>query len=360
LSRISAVRTTPVLAPIPRPLRSASGYIERVPLVLIDVVTDDGIEGRAYAQVYFPELLSALDRTIAGMGAMITGMPLAPRDLHTHLARRLRLFGTKNLMGAALGGLDMAIWDAWARARNLSLVQALGAEPRALRAYNSTGMYDAKAVVQIAEETIAAGFAGLKVKSGFPTFAEDLAVVRAAKKVLGDGIALMIDYNQSLDVPEAIARCRALDDEGLAWIEEPILADDFEGCARIAAEVSTPIQIGENFQGPGELRAAIDAGAMDLAMPDAQFIHGVTGWMEAAAIARSAGLPLSTHMFVETSAHLLCATPTGHWLECMDVAGGLRVQPIVAKDGTITPLPGPGIGIDWNPDAVAKHRAGAA
>jgi mandelate racemase len=53
--------------------------------------------------------------------------------------------------------------------------------------------------------------------------------VRAAKRALGDDIALMIDYNQSLDVPEAMRRCKALDDEGLEWIEEPVLADDLEG-----------------------------------------------------------------------------------------------------------------------------------
>lgn len=117
-------------------------------------------------------------------------------------------------------------------------------------------------------------------------------------------------------------RCRALDDEGLEWIEEPVLADDLQACACIAAAVHTPIQIGENFHGPGEMRAAIAAGAMDLVMPDVQFVYGVTGWLEAAALARAAGLPMSSHIFVEASAQLLCATPTAHWLEVLDAAAG--------------------------------------
>jgi mandelate racemase len=354
---LATIRTTPVLAPIPRPVRTASGTIDRFPLVLIDVTTDDGVEGRAYAQVYLPALLPALDRTVAALAGMIAGMPLAPRDLHALLSRRCRLLGIKGLVGLALGGLDMALWDTWARARGESLTHALGAQPKPLKAYNSVGLYDAKSVVEIAEETRAAGYAGLKIKAGFPTLAEDLAAVRAARKVLGDDIALMIDYNQSLDLAEALIRCKALDGEGLAWIEEPVLADDLEGCARIADAVTTPIQIGENFHGPGEMRAAVAARAMDLVMPDAQFIHGVTGWLEAAALARTAGLPMSSHTFVEASMHLLCATPTADWLEVMDAAGGLRRAPLQLKDGKVTPWETPGIGLEWDSAAVQRCRA---
>ena len=354
--KIASIRTTPILAPLPRPVRTASGTIDQFPLVLIDVVTDDGVAGRAYAQVYLPELLPALERTVAGLAGMITGTPLAPRAVHAFLLRRCRLFGLKGLTGVALGGLDMALWDTWARARGDPLARALGADLRPLKAYNSVGLYDARAVVAIAEETRAAGYAGLKIKAGFATLAEDLAAVRAARRALGDGIALMIDYNQSLGVAEAMARCRALDGEGLEWIEEPVLADDLEGCARIADAIVTPIQIGENFHGPAEMRAAIAAKAMDLVMPDPQFIHGVTGWLEAAALARTAGLPMSSHTFVEASAHLLCATPTAHWLEVLDAAGGLRRAPLTLRDGMVTPWDAPGIGLEWVEEAVARHR----
>jgi len=180
--------------------------------------------------------------------------------------------------------------------------------------------------------------------------------VRAARGALGDGIALMVDYNQALGVDEAIARCGALDDEGLEWIEEPVLADDLEGCARVAAATVTPIQIGENFNGPSEMRAAIAAKALDMVMPDAQLIHGVTGWLEAAALACTAGLRMSSHTFVEASAHLLCATPTAHWLEVLDAAGGLRRAPLTLRDGMVTPWDTPGIGLEWVDEAVTRHR----
>lgn len=355
--KITGIATTPVLAPLPTPLRTASGSIERFPLVLIEVATEAGVSGRAYAQAYFPELLPALERTVAGLGSMVVGQPLAPRDLHELLRRRCRLLGLKGLAGMALGALDMAWWDAWARIRGEPLALALGGALRPLRAYNSVGLYGSDSVAPVAEATLAAGFAGLKIKLGFPTLAEDVAAVRAARRALGDGPALMVDYNQSLSAPEAMRRCRALDDEGLEWIEEPLLADDLDGCARIAAAVRTPIQIGENFHGPGEMRAAIAVQAMDLVMPDVQFVHGVTGWLEAAALAKAAGLPMSSHIFVEASAQLLCVTPTAHWIEVLDAAGGLLRAPLELRNGSLQPSNAPGIGLEWQEDAVARYRA---
>jgi mandelate racemase len=356
MNKIEGIRTTPVLAPLPRPLRNASGYIERFPLVLIELTTTDGVSGHAYADIYFPELLPALDRALHGLVAMVRGSPLAPRDLHATLVRRLRLFGTKGVLGVALGGLDMAIWDAYARGRNEPLCATLGAAPRAQRPYHSVGLYNEKEVVAIAEETLAKGYTGLKIKLGFPSLEEDLAAVRAAQRILGSRCALMVDYNQSLSVAEALRRCHALDDEGLTWIEEPVLADDLAGNAAVAAATRTPIQIGENFNGPGEMRAAIAARAMDYVMPDAQFIWGVTGWLEAAALARTAGLEMSSHLFTEASAHLLSATPTAHWLEYMDVTSLLLAEPQLPVNGMLMPSSKPGIGIEWDPQAVEKHR----
>jgi mandelate racemase len=289
---------------------------------------------------------------------MVEGRPLAPRDVHTFLLRRLRLLGTKNIVGMALGGLDMALWDAFARVRNEPLVRTLGAEPRPLRAYYSVGMYNVEQIGGLVDETLSQGFTGLKIKLGFPTLAEDLVVVRAARRGLGDRCELMVDYNQCLSPAEGLARCRALDDEGLAWIEEPVLADDFPASAAIAAACKTPIQIGENFQGPPDMRAAIAARAMDYVMPDPQFIWGVSGWLEAASLARGAGIEMSSHVHVEVSSHLLCATPTAHWLEHMDVAAGLRKEPYALKDGMILASARAGIGLEWDEDLVARHRVG--
>jgi mandelate racemase len=355
MPKIVAVHTTPVMVPMARPVRTASGHIGQFPVVLIDVETDAGITGCSYGQVYIPELIGSLESAIRGIGQLAVGMELAPRNLHSFLLRRVTLWGTRGTVGTALGGLDMAFWDAWCKVLEQPLYRVLGAEARPLKAYFSVGMYNAEAVVEVVDECLARDFEGLKIKLGLPSIEEDLAVVRVAKKRLG-GRALMVDYNQSLSPLEAEKRCRALDSEGLEWIEEPVLATDYVTTGRLASLLQTPVQIGENFHGSEDMRLAIAARASDLVMPDAQFIRGVTGWMEAAALARVEGIPISSHTFLETSTHLMCASATADWLEHMDVVGTLLAEPVRQKGGRFLPGNTPGIGINWDRDKVRAHQ----
>ena len=166
----------------------------------------------------------------------------------------------------------------------------------------------------------------------------------------------MVDFNQALTVAEAKLRCRALDGEGIYWIEEPIRHDEYSGAAELAAETVTPIQIGENFSGPQAMATALDAGACDYVMPDLERIGGVTGWRHAAGLAAAHGIEMSSHLFPEVSAHLLAATPTAHWLEYVDWAAPLLREPLQIKDGYALVPDRPGNGLAWDDAAVARYR----
>jgi len=115
------------------------------------------------------------------------------------------------------------------------------------------------------------------MRLGRPALEADLAAIRAVRKRVADEIKIMVDFNQALTLAEAKRRCRAIDGEGIYWIEEPIRADDFSGCSLIRKEIQTPIQLGENFMGPEQVAQALAAGASDFVMPDAERIGGVTG-----------------------------------------------------------------------------------
>jgi mandelate racemase len=205
-------------------------------------------------------------------------------------------------------------------------------------------------------ELVDEGFEAIKVRLGRKDATADLATVRAIRKAIPGDIAIMGDFNQALDLAEARKRCRQLDDEGLCWIEEPIAHDEYAGCAQLARETRTPIQIGENFAGPRAMALALKNDASDFVMPDLERIGGVTGWMSAAALADAARIPMSSHLFHEVSAHLLAATPTAAWIEYVDWADAILESPLRPVDGYVTAPTRPGTGMTWNADAVARFR----
>ena len=357
--RIERVTTQPVVVPLRRPVRTASGTVDRAPLVLIDVVTTDGAVGRSYLFSYYPWALRALNEAVVSLGEIVTGDEVVPAAVTEKLRARAALLGARGLVGMAISGLDMAAWDARAQAAGVPLARLLGGAPVAVPAYDSLGMFGSDEAAEAAAQSVKAGFRALKIRLGFPSLEEDVAAVRAARSAIPDDVALMVDYNQSLTADEAIRRGRTLDDEGVSWIEEPVRADDFDNCARVSAAVATPIQIGENFNGYHEMQAALRARASDLVMPDAQQIGGVSGWQRAAAMAELAGTPMSNHLFVETSVHLLAVTPTRHWLEYLDLAGPVVQQPLEVVDGMVQAPERPGIGLEWDADIVRRYRADA-
>jgi mandelate racemase len=345
-----------VEVPLARPLLTASGEIRTAPLVLVEMRGDDGLRGASYVFAYQPAALRPLAMLVHTVGTTLVGHDVSPLPLASELARRFRLLGAQGLTGMAMAALDMAAWDLLARSVGLPLVRLLGGAPRPLPAYNSLGMDGVDGAERLAHESAEAGFAALKIKVGYADFATDLAAIRAVRRAVGERLALMVDYNQSLDVAEAIRRIRALDDEGLAWVEEPVRADDFDGHARIQAAVRTPLQIGENWWGPADMAKSLAARASAFGMPDVMKIGGVTGWLRAAALADAASLPLSSHVFPEISAHLLPVTPTAHWLEFLDFARPVLTEPVGVRNGKVEATEAPGSGIDFDAAAVERYR----
>ena len=353
---IRDLKVRPVTVPLRRPLVTAGGVVGTSPLVLLDLETEEGITGTSYVFCYTPLALQPTTTLLRNLLPVVQGQPAAPAELERRLQARFRLLGAQGLTGMAMAALDMAAWDALAKAAEMPLAQFLGGSLRKIPAYNSCGLglIGAAPAVDEAQE-LQVGFRGIKVRLGYPHASTDVEVVRAVRGAIGPDVHLMADYNQSLSVAEALQRTRALDDEGLAWIEEPVAADDFTGHAEVARETRTLIQAGENWWGTHEMARHLTAGAADLVMPDVMKIGGVTGWLRAAALAEAAGRPMSSHLFPEISAHLLAVTPTMHWLEYMDIASPILQQPLrIGEDGYVTPPDRPGTGLEWD-EAAVRH-----
>jgi len=357
---VRAVKAVPVEVPLTFVLGTSQQALRQVPLLLIDVETEEGVTGRSYLFGYLNAALPAIMSLLGEIETLTRGERADPRALFARLTKRFTLIGVQGIVRMAIAGFDTALWDAVAIAAGKPLAALLGAGLDPVLAYNSCGLGikdDLGALAAEAETLVTmGGFRAVKVRLGYPTVQGDIAALHAVKKRVGDDVRLMVDYNQALSLDEALVRGRALDDEGIYWLEEPIRHDDYAGAARLARELNVPIQIGENFSLPANMRVAIEQGTADYVMPDLERIGGVTGWLEAAAIAAEKNMPMSSHLFPEVSAHLLAATPTRHYLEYVDWANVLLRETLKIENGHAVIPQRPGNGMIWDDEAVARYR----
>jgi len=348
----------PVVLKLERPVVARIATIEEWPLILIDLHTEEGITGRSYLEPYIIKSMRYLVPALNDLGDLLQGKQVVPVEFFETARKSLHFVGYEGLSMIAAAGLDMAAWDALAKSVDMPLCCLLGGSIGSVKAYNSNGLWlrspDEVAVeaVELKEE---GGFIGLKLRLGRENPKEDIATVEAVRKSVGDDIHLMIDFNQGLNMADALKRCHMIDDLGLDWIEEPIVYDNLDGYVQLAAQVKTPIQIGENFYGPRDLYKAVMMKACDLVMPDFMRIGGVTGWLQAAAIAGTAGVPVSTHLYPEVAAHVMRVTETAHWLEWQNWADPILQQPYEIRDSHLHIPASPGVGLEWDEEAVEAH-----
>jgi mandelate racemase len=354
---IRALKAVGVAVPMTYVLGTSRGVISKAPLLLIDLETEEGATGRAYLWSYFPEAMRAIASILEAVLDAVKGERVAPDEIWQKLALRFHLIGVQGIVRMAMAGFDMACWDALAQAAGVPLAKLVGGGKSRIPAYNSCGLglMPAGRLADEAEK-LARNFRAVKLRLGYPTLKEDIAALHAVRRRLGDGAAIMVDYNQALGLADATERGRALDRENVVWLEEPIRHDDYAGCAALARELKMPVQIGENFSLPAAMEMALAAKACDLVMPDLERIGGVTGWRRAAEIAAAQRVPMSSHLYPEFSAHLLAATPTAHWLEYVDWADKLLAEPLRIEDGHAVVPERPGSGVVWNAAAVERYR----
>lgn len=354
LPTIKDVSTRAVDAPLPRPIKTSVGTIPSAPLVLIEIVTDQGVTGRSYIFGYSPVTLRPLVELIRNLREMVTGKTISPVERMRDFSRAFRLLGRQGLLGMAISGIDMALWDALGRVQGLPVYRLLGGEDKSIIAYDSYGMVEPKRDARELERSVERGFRAIKIKIGGEDLQQDVDTVRAVREIIGASTRLMVDYNQSLTVPEATRRINSIARYDLEWVEEPVPAEDLSGHASVRRSCQVPIQTGENWWFPEDVARAISAGASDFAMLDIMKIGGVTGWLRAAGQAEGASMPVSSHLFIEASAHVLAVTPGAHYLEYLDVAGAILNKSPEMQDGALRPC-GPGLGIEWNNKAVSRY-----
>ena len=317
LGDISVSNATPEL---PSPLLTASGKLTNAALVLVRVTSKCGVDGHSYLFSPNAKLLPALASAVSVAFEEVKGRSCSPETNTDYLLDKFKLFGGTGILTMAFAAIDMASWDLLGRALGKPLYRVWGGTTTSIPSYESSGLSIGSfgQVLDQAETFLSNGNSRMKVRLGYETIAEEVMLLSRLKDELGDNIELMVDYNQGLTVDQAFERCKELDDLGLIWIEEPILADLLEKSAELTAATKTPIQLGENLWSLTEVERALNLGSSDYLMPDVAKIGGATQWLRAAKMAERHGVEVSSHLYPEISAHLMASISNAHYLEHAD------------------------------------------
>jgi L-alanine-DL-glutamate epimerase-like enolase superfamily enzyme len=255
----------------------------------------------------------------------------------------------------ALAAIDTALWDLRAKRQMLPLwILAGGAKDRC-PLYTTEGGWlhiSKEALVEDALAAKAKGFRGSKIKIGRPHVSEDLERLSAVRAALGSGFEIMTDANQGFTLDEAIRRAGRFNDLDLAWIEEPLPADDLDGHIRLARSTPTPIAVGESLYSIRHFREYMAKGACSIVQVDVARIGGITPWLKVAHAAEAFDIPVCPHFLMELHVSLTCAAPNGKYVEYIPQLDDLTHKGLAVEDGMALAPTEPGIGIEWDWDAV--------
>jgi L-alanine-DL-glutamate epimerase-like enolase superfamily enzyme len=388
--QITDVTTIKLRFPMAVPMADAIHYMPDRPTLLVQVHTDEGLVGLGEAAAYggFLESTEALitgelRRTILGQD------PFRVEKLWQMMATRAQQRGRRGMLMMAISGVDIALWDLIGQATRTPLYRLLGGYRETLPVYASAGFYARdKDAARLAEEVAgyaARGFGCVKIKVGrqpdallnplreMPaadyatvTYEEDVERVRAARRALGPGVKLAIDANNAWTPALALKFMRAVEEQDIYWLEEPVATEDLDGSALVAHQLTTPVAGYETETGLPGFRNLITHHAVDIVQPDVIWSGGITECRKIAALAQAYALPVIPHVFSSAVAtianmHLIAALPNGSWLEWDQNPNALRTElledlPAVDAGGQVRLPDRPGLGVTLNQATIDRYR----
>jgi L-alanine-DL-glutamate epimerase-like enolase superfamily enzyme len=364
--RIKRIETECYRVPLPAPWGDQTHRVTHLELVLTKITgdTDDVGTGFSYTVGVGGKAIQALIEWY--LAPKMIGADASPRVQWHQMWSEAHDAGGGGVSTMALAALDIALWDLAAKARHQPLVDLLGRFKESVPAYGS-GINLNLSQPQLEDQIrrwVHAGYGAVKVKVGKPDVAEDQERVAAVRRALGPRRLLMVDANQGWTVPAAARAIAGLAQFDLFWVEEPLLADDVEGHARLRRLVNARLAIGENVYTRYQFRDYLAHDACDFVQADVVRVGGITPWLDIAALAQAWNVSMAPHFMLELTGQLLCCIPNGVILE--DVEGGsfrelgILAEDVGVREGRFTPPSRPGHGIVFDVAKLTPHRIAEA
>jgi len=355
---ISDIRTHLLSVPFADPPKTGFLTLDNIDLLVVEVETASGVVGTGHLHPLAGGMRT-LEMCIHEMlKPLLLGQDAREVEaLWQKMWQATFIQGRMGITVMAMSALDIALWDAVGRSAGKPLWQVWGGRADPLPIYGS-GCFRGlghDGMIEKAEQFVAEGFTAIKMQvAHLFTHDEDVANVRDMRAALGDQIEIMVDVNQGWTAEEAITVGRRLDDYDITWLEEPVIADDFDGYHRIADAIRTPVVGGENHFTHHDLKPFFASGKIPILQPDIMR-GGYTELRVIADHAQRAGLTIAPHLFPELSTHLIASIQNPSWLEYMGWYDHLWVEPILPQNGMIVPPNRPGHGMDFRPEHFHDH-----
>ncbi len=365
--KITGIEAVALRAPMKEPIRNSFGVMEFRSGMILKIYTSSGITGIGETWVNFPswavdERKATVDK---GLKPLLIGEdPLAVQLVWEKLYRSLNRLGTqwgaRGLIMQAISGVEMALWDIYGKHHGKPLYELLGgAVQKRVKPYGSLPPGNLEAAAKCRRM----GIDTFKVKVGL-NHQTDTRNITELKQVIGPEASLAVDANMAWSVQQALRTIKEWEHFRLAFVEEPLICDDFEGMAFLSNQTSTPIAAGENLYTRYEFKKALERKAVSIVQPDVTRTGGIQECKIIAAMADAWGVKWMPHFYsnavgLAATLHLMASTPGALLLEYDGAENALRdcllKQPLVIHDGYMGVPELPGLGVELDENAVKEY-----
>jgi len=323
--------------------------------LLLTLHCSDGIEATGYAYTIGTGGSSVIALLQDHLAPRLIGRdPVRVEAIWKDLFFHTHATAVGAMTSLALACVDTALWDWRAQSQGLPLWRLLGGAQSRVPLYTTEGGWLHLSPQELVDQTLQAqaqGFKGAKIKIGRPHVSEDVARLSAVREAVGPGFELMTDANQGFNRAEAVRRAHAL-----AWIEEPLPAEDVSGHRQLREHTTIPVAVGESMYHPMQFREYLEQGACSIVQPDVARIGGITPWIKTAHLAETFDVAVCPHFLMELHVSLCAAVPNARWVEYIPQLDDITTSRMQVADGHAIPPEAPGLGIAWDWAAIAKRQ----
>ncbi len=330
--------------------------------VTLELDTDEGIRGIGITFFGGP-LTPALRTAVDNLCELTVGEdPLRVEAVTDRLRLAAGGAGPEGVFTLALAAIDIALWDIRGKALNQPVCSLLGGHRDRVVTYASGALGRPMSVEYLAEagpRLVELGFRQMKTQLGAePTASREVARIRTLREAVGPDIDLMCDINQLWDVNRAIDIGSRVEEHRLFWLEDVVVRDDYQGLARVADALTTPIAAGEYVYGIRPFRHMLEHRSIDIVMIDLLRVGGITQFLKVAGMAEAFNLPVVSHLIPEIQVHTIAAVPNGLTVEYMPWSLRLFEQTPAIEAGEIVVPDRPGLGLEFDQGAIRQYQVG--